>query len=60
MEALYTIFHKVGKSLLLPESQLIRYAQNSFQIDEKQHLILMDRARKEKVKIYLKLKKNLS
>lgn len=45
---MYTIFHKVGKSLPLTEAQLIRYAQNAFQIEEKQHIILMDRARKEK------------
>ncbi|KAI1705747.1 c2 domain-containing protein [Ditylenchus destructor] len=54
VEALYTIVHKVGRSSLpVPEHQLIRYAQQAFQIDEVSHTMLMDRAKKEKPPIVL-------
>lgn len=59
MEALYTIVHRIGKSSLpLPKEQLIKYAQNAFEIDDQTHLTLLDRARKEKVRYIKKEKEN--
>lgn len=50
VEALYTIFHKVGSSTL-PESTLVDYVRMAMQIDERRHGELMARARKEKVSV---------
>ncbi|TMS36235.1 hypothetical protein L596_003449 [Steinernema carpocapsae] len=53
VEALYTIVHKVGKSIALPEAQLCKYVQNAFQVDDSLHQRLLDRAKKEKPPIVL-------
>ena len=53
METLYTILHKIGREMGATEEQLIRYAKAAFQVDERTHQTLMEKARREKPPILL-------
>uniref|UniRef100_A0A914DYX8 C2 domain-containing protein n=1 Tax=Acrobeloides nanus TaxID=290746 RepID=A0A914DYX8_9BILA len=53
VETLYTIVHKIGRSSPIPETQLIKYAKDAFQIDGQYHQKLLDKAMKEKPPIVL-------
>jgi hypothetical protein len=55
LETLYTILHKIGRESggASSEEQLIRYAKSAFQVDERTHQMLMEKARREKPPILL-------
>ncbi|VDK43292.1 unnamed protein product [Anisakis simplex] len=53
VEALYTIFHKVGRSSGFPDEALIKYVQQSFRVDDNRHRRLVSRANEEKPPVVL-------
>uniref|UniRef100_A0A183C2I1 C2 domain-containing protein n=1 Tax=Globodera pallida TaxID=36090 RepID=A0A183C2I1_GLOPA len=53
LETLYTILHKIGKEAVASEEQLAQYAKSAFQVDERTHLTLLEKARREKPPILL-------
>ncbi|KAL3076442.1 hypothetical protein niasHT_039931 [Heterodera trifolii] len=53
LETLYTILHKIGKEAIANEDQLAQYAKSAFQVEERTHQTLMEKARSEKPPILL-------
>ncbi|CEF60676.1 C2 domain and Munc13 homology 1 domain and Mammalian uncoordinated homology 13, domain 2 and Mammalian uncoordinated homology 13, subgroup, domain 2-containing protein [Strongyloides ratti] len=53
VEAMYTIQHKIGNQGDLTQSQLAKYVQSAFEVDEKLHKSLIARASRQKAPIVL-------
>uniref|UniRef100_A0A0N4Z372 C2 domain-containing protein n=1 Tax=Parastrongyloides trichosuri TaxID=131310 RepID=A0A0N4Z372_PARTI len=53
VEAMYTIQHKIGNQNDLTQSQLAKYVQTAFEVDERLHKSLIARASRQKAPIVL-------